>query len=365
MISSAIGLATAAAALFISGAQAQAAGSYQGCVGVSNTFEDTVPLTPNGPEACAKYCTAEGYPYIALSAQFCSCSKTAPVVTEKYADSACSFTCDAPEESQTCGGMDPDTFEFIYSLWLYGDGAPVQAPSNGATTQPAVAATTAGPIASSPLAESSARVNTNSVLSAPVIDGSTSGLPSGVGPVETSPTAPIVPVATDAGNGSADAALVSGSAEDPAASPFTTVTDSLFVTSTVPCVSSAFTQIVVVTTTVPCSDGTMETAVAEVPTVIYYDPAYSTVRTVIDSTTTRYVLVAITGFITETATAVNTPANNTNGIATATDGTGFATVTDDPTSPTFAVVVAGADKTTGGLSILGFIIAALAGLALS
>ncbi|TPX08144.1 uncharacterized protein E0L32_010211 [Thyridium curvatum] len=367
MISSTFITLATAASLLISGVQAQ--GTYQGCVGVSSTFDDTYPLTPNGPQACANYCTAKGYNYIALSAQFCSCSKAAPTVSQKYADSACAFACDA-DASQSCGGMDPNTFEFIYSVWLYGSGAPIQAPASSAAGP---ASSAAAPVASTGNAAAAPNTATTSALPT-----TTSTLIAAPGPVDTTTTAPVIPVSS--AGASADPAVVNGpnNSDIP---PFTTVTDSLFTTSTVPCISSAFTQIVAVTTTVPCSDGTMETAVANVPTIIYYDPAYSTVRTVIDQTTTRYVLVPVTAFVTATASGSGTFLNAPSSVAnapisvingpisvanstTAANAT-TATSTAGATGSTF-VVTAGADKSAfGGLNALALVIAAIAGFALS
>lgn len=243
--------------------------------------------------------------------------------------------------------MDPDTFEFIYSVWLYGSGSTIQAPASTAPVSSAPAQSVAAP-------DTATTATTSTTLAA------------GPGPVDTTTTSPVVPATT--GNSSVDPAFVSNGPNDSGdIPPFTTVTDSVTSVSTIPCTSAAFTQMLAVTTTVPCSDGTMETAVAVVPTVIYYDPAYSTVRTVIDQTTTRYVLVPVTAFVTETAsrapTNFNAPINAVN--STAASNATTATSTGDVSAQTF-VVTAGADKSSfGGLSALGLVIAALAGFALS
>ena len=51
-------------------ARARAASLYQGCVGIDSPFDDTAPIKPNGPVACEKYCTGNGFAYYAMSAQY-------------------------------------------------------------------------------------------------------------------------------------------------------------------------------------------------------------------------------------------------------------------------------------------------------
>lgn len=58
-----------AAAAFALVARVSAVVVYEGCVAVSSTFDDIVPLSPNGPPACQQYCNGEGYQYFALTQQ--------------------------------------------------------------------------------------------------------------------------------------------------------------------------------------------------------------------------------------------------------------------------------------------------------
>ncbi|KAI3394173.1 hypothetical protein diail_3128 [Diaporthe ilicicola] len=120
----------AGTALLALGVKAQM--SYQGCAALdTSNAKVTTEIYPQSPAACLAFCNSQGigYTYAGITAQFCSCWVSAPVVTKQYADSAhadCSFNCDDPNANQYCGGIDLTTLGFLYSY--YAGVAPVVNP---------------------------------------------------------------------------------------------------------------------------------------------------------------------------------------------------------------------------------------------
>lgn len=368
-------LAASTAALF-AGVKAQL--SYQGCVAVDpNSFADTTPLDPNSPETCATYCSGLGYQYIAVSAQFCSCSGTALTVTDTYADTGnteCSFNCDPPYEAEFCGGIDSTTLSFIYSYYIVSGSVSVS------VSQPATVASSSAPAAVSsstqvvvvssniPVTTVPATPSTTSSAAADPADGTSAGAP-----IAISSGVVIVPSSTVVA--SADPALVSGT--EAAAAPdvvvtvdIPTYTATVYTTttslySTCPACAASPTEVVLAVTTcypgelftsqiaivteVPCSGGWLETQTIDTVTVFPYNPAESTTTVITEGTTTRTVLIPVTHVLSVTeAPAIITEAPIATPIATpiaspSSNGTNITIVVpSSSTGPFTAVVTAGA-----------------------
>ncbi|KAK0625225.1 hypothetical protein B0T17DRAFT_266998 [Bombardia bombarda] len=109
------------AALLLAAATKATELTYAGCVSLDpDTAADSNALDPVSPELCAAYCNQSSYEYSAVSGETCKCWATEPFIKQRYDDedgADCYFNCSPPYDDERCGGLDQETFEFLYSYW--------------------------------------------------------------------------------------------------------------------------------------------------------------------------------------------------------------------------------------------------------
>ncbi|EJT75994.1 hypothetical protein GGTG_05919 [Gaeumannomyces tritici R3-111a-1] len=301
----------------------------QGCMVISaSTFGDITPIPlaadssdgVNAPQPCANLCVGKNMTHAAVYAQFCACTNDVQPV-EILGASSCNFSCQAPFQNESCGGSteDGDPIYNVFSIMRVDNSTATPSSTTTLSTELPPATTTPSTVSTSS-APTIATTNTPSTsLPPPLVTGGGATRPANnVSVVTQTTTLPTCPTCTKNGGGA----------------PAPTATATAIAPECPPGGLCIFINIYFITTVVQAPDGLgLVTTATPTRSTIYYDPAQSTVTTVVEMGRTRIVLVPVNRVATVIAAANNSSSSSSPFSVAATATT---TNTDDPFQTTTA-----------------------------
>ncbi|KAL8404397.1 hypothetical protein RB594_009299 [Gaeumannomyces avenae] len=302
----------------------------QGCMVISaSTFGDITPIPlaadssdgVNAPQPCANLCAGKNMTHAAVYAQFCACTNDVQPV-EILGASSCNFSCQAPFQNESCGGSteDGDPIYNVFSIMRVDNSTATPSSTTTLSTELPPATTTTPSTVSTSSALTTATTNTSSTsLPPPLITGGGATRPANnVSVVTQTTTLPTCPTCTKNGGGA----------------PAPTATATAIAPECPPGGLCIFINIYFITTVVQAPDGLgLVTTATPTRSTIYYDPAESTVTTVVEMGRTRIVLVPVNRVATVIAAANNSSSSSSPFSVAATATT---INTDDPFQTTTA-----------------------------
>ncbi|KAL8376919.1 hypothetical protein RB595_007850 [Gaeumannomyces hyphopodioides] len=320
----------------------------QGCMVISaSTFGDITPIPlaadssdgVNAPQPCADLCAGKNMTHAAVYAQFCACTNDIQPV-EILGAASCNFTCQAPFQNESCGGStgDGDPIYNVFSIIRVDNSTGTPSSTTLSTELPPV--TTPSSTSSISSAPTTTTTDSTSTSSPPLVTGGATR-PANVSVVTQTTTLPTCPTCTK--NGAPTPTVTALAPECP------------------PGGLCIFINIYFITTVVQAPDGLgLVTTATPSRSTVYYDPAESTVTTVVEMGRTRIVLVPVNRVATVSVIAANSSSSSSSSslssVATAADALPTATTTtaDGPSqtaAPADLLPSAAASSSSGGSSL--------------